>query len=147
MSAVPQPTVFDHTREAQQNIAEVDLSVLKQAQVVHSPFARRNYKNRTTLEVNHQLRFERVPFVLATVKGLLFFWGRSIGTSVTSTITVSQATSGCCSCRLPGSRNRPDFTLERFDFFDDPTDSRFGYPKIETDVELRAIFALLTVTP
>lgn len=78
--------------EAQQNVAEVDFSVLKQAQVVHSPFARRNCKKLPTLEVNHQLRFERMPFVLATVKGSLFFWGRSIGTSVTSTITASQVT-------------------------------------------------------
>lgn len=118
----------------------MDFTVLKQAQIVYSPFARRNCEKLPTLEVNHQLRFERVPFVLATVKGSLFFLGRSIATSVTSTTTASQLTSGCCSCLLPESRNLPDFTLEHFDFFDDPTDRRFEYPKIETDVELRAIF-------
>jgi hypothetical protein len=41
------------------------------------------------LAIDHELRLERVPLLLAAVAAPLFFWGRSIGVSLASTTTTS----------------------------------------------------------
>lgn len=78
--------------------------MLEQAQVVGTPFACGNRQKLPRLKVNHQLSFERVAFMLAlatsgkkpsprfcrAIVSTLFFLGRSITTSVTSTTTTSQ---------------------------------------------------------
>jgi len=91
--------------QIQQDVTKPHFTVLEQAQVMCSSFTCGNREKLSMLQVNHQLCFERMPFVLATIEGSLFFLGRSIGTSVTSMTTTSQLDSACCSCRLPGSRN------------------------------------------
>lgn len=53
--------------------------------------------------VDNNLRFYRVPLFLARIVSLLFFFGRSIGVSVTSTITNSKVLSLSRSTFLPGS--------------------------------------------
>src|SRR5215210_843166 len=55
--------------------------------------------------VRNDLRLDGVPLFLPTVVSLLFFLGRSIGVSPTSTTTISKARSFCLRTFLPGIRN------------------------------------------
>lgn len=57
------------------------------------------------LYISDDLRVESMPLFLAGVVSLLFFFGRSIGVSPTSTTTTSKAKSFSLRTFLPGSRN------------------------------------------
>nr|WP_316434712.1 hypothetical protein [Leptolyngbya sp. NK1-12] len=52
---------------------------------MRSPFAHSRCNHLTSLKLHQQLGFQRMAFLLATVVALLFFWGRSLSISPTST--------------------------------------------------------------
>ena len=60
-------------------------------------------QNLTAVGINDYLRFERVLPALAAVVKLLFFWGRSIGDSITSTSIKLNSDPGWLKRVLPGS--------------------------------------------
>ncbi len=64
--------------------------------------------NQPTEIVHDQLPFQRVAVLLPAVVGTLFFWGRSIGLSVTSIRRMLDCELGDFSSFLPGNRNSPD---------------------------------------
>lgn len=80
---------------------------LKQFVIVRFAFPEKRRHNSFRFFVNHTLRFQRVPLFLARIKLTLFFFGRSIKPSVTSTI-VYLSESSANSCFLPGKANLPD---------------------------------------
>ena len=61
--------------------------------------------NFLALSFNYYLRFESMSFFLATIVVFLFFWGRSIGLSPTSTITADHSLSFFNSAFFPGKLN------------------------------------------
>jgi len=54
---------------------------------MHSPFAKSRANNLPTDLIDDDLRFQGVTLFLAAVVTTLFFWGCSMGLSVTSTLT------------------------------------------------------------
>lgn len=60
------------------------LRVFEQSEIMLAPFAERRADNLTAEVIHHNLCFQRVPFLLATVVRARFFFGRSIGVSLTS---------------------------------------------------------------
>ena len=92
-----QCSVFSHSDAAQ----------LKQPVVVRLAFAEKCCRDLFRVFGNNNLRFQTVSLALATVKPLLFFFGRSIKLSVTSTI-VYLMVSSASSRFLPGKANLPD---------------------------------------
>ena len=77
--------------------------VLEQRKIVR--FARRLFgaNDFSPLLLDDNLRFYRVSFFLARIVSLLFFFGRSIDVSVTSTMTNSKVFSLSCRAFLPGN--------------------------------------------
>ncbi len=75
--------------------------------VVGATFAEKGRRNFSTLFANNKLRFQSVSLFLARIKPALFFFGRSISLSVTSTI-VYLSSSASSSRFLPGRENFPD---------------------------------------
>ena len=63
---------------------------LEQAEIIYFPLAELGRDNLTIRLVDNHLRFESVSLFLTTVVSSLFFFGRSIGLSVTSTTTTFQ---------------------------------------------------------
>jgi len=63
---------------------------LEQVKVVQVSLAKSGANDLPICLVDHHLRFQCVPLFLATVESALFFFGRSIGLSVTSTTNTSQ---------------------------------------------------------
>lgn len=80
---------------------------LKQFVVLRSTASEKCRGDFLALFINNQLCFQRVSLFLAAVKSALFFFGRSISRSVTSTI-VYLIVSSISSRFLPGKENFPD---------------------------------------
>lgn len=60
------------------------------------------------LQIGDDLRFLGVALLLAAVRALLLFWGRSTGHSVASITTTSKTTSLLVRAFLPGRVNSPE---------------------------------------
>jgi hypothetical protein len=90
-----------------QVLAKSNAALLKQFVIVVAAFAEKCCRDLLAFFFNDELRFQTVPLFLAAVKGALFFFGRSISLSVTSTI-VYLIESPSSSRFLPGKENLPD---------------------------------------
>src|SRR5262245_43002705 len=66
---------------------EPDLAALEEPEIMLPSATLRRADHLQGLPVDHELRLERVPLLLAAVAAPLFFWGRSIGISLASTTT------------------------------------------------------------
>lgn len=64
--------------------------LLKQSEVVDSSLAKGSTNDLPSRLIDDHLRFQGVLLFLATVVSSLFFFGRSMGLSVTSTVSTSQ---------------------------------------------------------
>lgn len=82
--------------------SESDLTVFEQAKVMNPTSGMCGTDDFVTQLVDNHLRFQSVPFLFSTIEALLFFFGRSIGLSVTSTTTTLISDSDPCSCFFPG---------------------------------------------
>ena len=82
-------------------------------EIVRFPISLSSANDPTSRLVNDNLRFYRVPLFLARIISALFFFGRSIGVSVTSTMTNSKVFSLSRNTFLPGSFKWLQF-LSRF---------------------------------
>ena len=85
-------------------------------QIVRFAVSLRRANNLASRFINDNLRFYRVPLFLARIVSLLFFFGRSIGVSVTSTMTNSKLFSLSRKTFLPGNFKSRQF-LSRFSIF------------------------------
>jgi len=75
--------------------------------IMNTPRRLLNKKNQMRLQIDHDLRLYSMTLLLAGIVFLLFFFGRSIGLSVTSTATVFGVCPSTSSAFLPGKRNAP----------------------------------------
>ncbi len=73
--------------------AKSDTAHLKQFVIVRLAFAKEGCHDLFVFFINHNLRLQTVPLTLAAIESLLFFFGRSIKFSVTSTIVYLMALS------------------------------------------------------
>jgi len=90
-----------------QLFAKSHSALLKQFVIVRFAFPEKRRNNLLGFFVDQDLCFQRVPLFLARIISTLFFFGRSIKLSVTSTIVYLIA-SPSSSRFLPGSANLPD---------------------------------------
>lgn len=70
--------------------------------IMHGPFVLGGAENFLRFDVDDDLRFYRMPFFFAGIPVFLFFLGRSIGLSVTSTARVRPAFSLDSNAFFPG---------------------------------------------
>ncbi len=116
-------------------------ALFKHRKIVRFPVSLGCANNSARRLVNDHLRFYRVPFFLARIVSLLFFFGRSIGVSVTSTITNSKLFSLSRKAFLPGNFKSLQF-LSRFSILTMVrAHGRFGQLPAFSEMELGRIFA------
>jgi len=82
-------------------------TLLVQSKIVNTPFGLLDRKNQERAQIDDQLRLYRMPLFLAGIVLPLFFFGRSIGLSVTSMAMVRGFCASAMSVFLPGKRKVP----------------------------------------
>lgn len=90
-----------------QSFSKMNSTQLKQFVIVRPSFAEKGGGDFFALFINQKLSFQRVSLFLSRIKSALFFFGRSIKLSVTSTM-VYLIESSLSSLFFPGKENFPD---------------------------------------
>ncbi len=85
-----------------------NFTLFEQAKIMQIAIAKRGAHDFLVAQIDRHLGFLRVAPFLAAVVLALFFFGRSMGCSVTSTMITSKTVSLGCKDFLPGRRNWPE---------------------------------------
>lgn len=99
-------TLITTVRQAFGFFRQSRFAVLVKRKIVPCAFGKSRINDSAGAFANSQLRFYRVPLFLARIVAFLFFLGRSISHSATSTTTISTSSSPEGK-RLPGKVNSP----------------------------------------